>query len=134
MEEGPSLMRHVALSLLTLVGWPLSFALLMSTTLLTVWITEIRRTGKGALEHSLVDLLGSLHRQNASREAVPFIRSFFLLSFVVGSRLVRSPARWSGLKSGMPLCQISSLEEMDGSLTEWSDDTASEMSFQEQQL
>ena len=36
MEEGPGLMRHVALSLLTLVGWPLSFALLISTTLLSV--------------------------------------------------------------------------------------------------
>ena len=33
------------------------------------------------------------------------------------------------MKSGMPLCQISSLEEMDGSLTGWSDDTAIEMSL-----
>ena len=122
MEEGPGLMRHVALSLLTLVGWPLSFALLMSTTLLTVCITEIRC--KGTLEHSMIDLPGSLQAKRI--EGGRSVRSFVLLSSVA-----RFLARWSGLKSGMPLCQISSLEEMDGSLTGRSDDdTAAEMSFQ----
>ena len=81
MEEGPGLVRHVALSLPTLVGWPLSFALLMSTTLLTVWITEIRC--KGTLEHSMIDLPGSLQAKRI--EGGRSVRSFVLPSFVPSS-------------------------------------------------
>ena len=76
----------------------------------------------------MVDLPGSLQAKRI--EGGRSVRSFVLPSFV-RSWLVRSlGARWSGLKSGMPLCQISSLEEMDGSLTGWLEDTAAEMSFQ----